>query len=131
VADRVRRLEDAGVIRGYHAALDLTGLGRPLQAIIRAAPDRTVKSALGTILAEMPEVLECHRVTGEDCYVIHAAVRSPQELEAFIERLGEHARTTTCIVLSSPVTHRVLEPAPAAEGPLPAVASRRPVRDLV
>lgn len=114
VIERVRRLEDSGVIAGYRVALDMAKIGRPLIAMIRLAQnDRGCK--LGPILNALPEVLEADRVTGDDCYVMKVAVSSPQHLEAFIDHLGGYGRTTTSVVLTSPVTHKVVEPAASLE----------------
>jgi Lrp/AsnC family leucine-responsive transcriptional regulator len=114
VAERVRRLEEAGIITGYRVDLDLEKLGLTLTAIIRLAPRGRPSSELSGMLSSLPEILECHHVTGEDCYVMKVAVSSVHHLEAFIERLLRHGgESTTSLVLSSPVTHRVI--APAAE----------------
>jgi Lrp/AsnC family leucine-responsive transcriptional regulator len=120
-AERVRRLEEAGVIAGYHAQLNLDKLGLPLRAIIRLAPRNRPASELSRLLSELPDVLECHHVTGEDCYVMKVAVRSVGHLEALLERLLQYGQSTTSIVLSSPVTHRLIclpqaETAEAAHG---------------
>jgi Lrp/AsnC family transcriptional regulator, leucine-responsive regulatory protein len=110
VAERVRRLEEAGVIVGYRAELDLAKLGLPLTAIIRLAPRARPAAELGRLLLGLPEVLECHHVTGEDCYVLKVAVTSVGHLEALIEQLLHYGDSTTSIVLSSPVTHRPIGP---------------------
>jgi Lrp/AsnC family leucine-responsive transcriptional regulator len=109
-AERVRRLEETGVITGYRAQLDLDKLGLPLRAIIRLAPRSRPASELSRLLSALPDVLECHHVTGEDCYVMKVAVRSVGHLEALLERLLQHGQSTTSIVLSSPVTHRPICP---------------------
>ena len=70
VAERVRRLEEAGIITGYHAQVDLARLGLMLTVIIRLAPRGRPAGELGRLVAALPEVLECHHVTGEDCYVL-------------------------------------------------------------
>lgn len=121
VAERVRRLEEAGVITAYRLELDLEKLGLTLTAIIRLAPRGRPNSELGRLLSIQPEVLECHHVTGQDCYVIKVAVTSVAHLEVLIERLWQHGETTTSIVLSSPVTHRVISPA-ALQAPEAAAA---------
>lgn len=112
VIERMRRMEDAEVIKGYRVELNLAKVDRPLCAVIRIAEHR-VTGNLGKALKELPEVLECDRVTGEDCYIMKAAVASPEHLEAFLDRLSAYGRTTTCMVLSSPITNRVLGPVPA------------------
>src|SRR5579859_1154603 len=82
VAERMRRMEEAGIIKGYHAEVDLARVGLPVSAIIRVGPMegrtcRTVASALSTI----PEVLECYRVTGNDAVVVRVVAASVEHLE--------------------------------------------------
>ena len=110
VGERVRRLEEAGIITGYRVELDLEKLGLRLTAIIRLAPRGRPSSELSGLLSGMPEILGCHHVTGEDCYVMKVAVESVSHLEALIERLMRYGDTTTSLVLSSPVTQRVIAP---------------------
>ena len=110
VAERVRRLEETGIITGYHAQVDLARLGLMLTVIIRLAPRGRPAGELGRMVAALPEVLECHHVTGEDCYVLKVALTSVGHLECLLERLQPHGETTTSVVLSSPVTHRVVGP---------------------
>ncbi len=113
VADRVRRLEQAGVITGYSARIDPTRLGLGVLAFIGLAPAgvdtgtfaRRARSAI-----DLPEVLECHHVTGEDCYLLKVAVRDVLHLEALVERLSDLGQTTTAIVLSSPLSARPVLP---------------------
>ena len=110
VAERVRRLEDAGVISGYRLELDVEKLGRPLLAFVRLAVRGASSSEVSRAVADIPEVLECHHVTGEDCYVMKIAVASVHHLEGLLERLLRFGNTTTSIVISSPVTRRVIGP---------------------
>lgn len=116
VAERVKRLEEAGIITGYRAELDLSKLGLFLTVIIRLAPRGRPSNELGPRVAALPEVLECHHVTGEDCFVLKVAVTSVGHLERLLAQLQPHGETTTSVVLSSPVTHRVIEPS-TIEGP--------------
>lgn len=114
VAERVRRLEDAGVIRGYRATVDVAAVGRPLTAFVRArASGERAFAGLTAAMESRPEVLECHRITGDDCYLAKVAVATVAELEDLLEELMHHGPTTTAIVLSSTVTQRPL-PRPAA-----------------
>jgi Lrp/AsnC family transcriptional regulator, leucine-responsive regulatory protein len=110
VIERIRRLEDSDVIAGYRVELNMERVGRPLKAVIRIAQNDARGCNLGAVLREMPEVLECDRITGEDCYTIKVAVATPERLEDFLDRLSVYGRTTTSIVLSSPISHRVVEP---------------------
>lgn len=113
VADRVRRLEEAGVIRGYRADLDPEALGFPVRAFIRITTTGALCTALGEEIKGFPEVLECHRVTGEEAYLAKVAVRSVSHLQDLIDRLMPYGETITSIVLSTPVNHRVVDRATA------------------
>lgn len=116
VAERVRRLEEAGVIVGYHAELDALRVGLPLTAFIRVKCYGGRCSDLGTFVLDLPEVLECHRVTGEESYVMKVMTRSVDHLQELIDLLMPYGDTTTSVVLSSPVSHRALDPALLAPG---------------
>jgi Lrp/AsnC family leucine-responsive transcriptional regulator len=108
-AERVRRLESAGVITGYGARVDPAKMGLPLLAMIelRCAPG---KCLLKTSSAEeFPEILEMHKLSGSHCSLLKVAVSSMRHLEAFNERLGVHGPLTSTIVLSSPITHRIID----------------------
>lgn len=120
VADRVRRLEEAGIIRGYRVELDTEVLGLPVLAFMRITTTGALCAALGEEIEGFPEVLECHRVTGEEAYLAKVAVRSVAHLQDLIDRLMPYGETITSIVLSSPVRHRVIdrqEQAATAEAP--------------
>jgi len=110
VAERVRRLEEAGIIAGYRLDLNIERLGLALLAMVRLAPRNASPSEIKQAVAGMQEVLECHHVTGEDCYILKIAVPSVRELEGLLERLLKFGNTTTSIVVSSPVTGRVIGP---------------------
>jgi Lrp/AsnC family transcriptional regulator, leucine-responsive regulatory protein len=109
VAERVQRLEKAGVITGYHASVDPKALGFALSAVVRVAPDARQLQKIPEIARETPEVAECHRITGEDCFFLKLNLRSIDELEEILDRFTPYGRTTTSIVHSSPVPGR---PAP-------------------
>ena len=115
VAERVRRLEEAGVIVGYRVDLDVRRLGFPVTAIIRLQMTEGSCARFAAVAPEFAEVQECHRVTGGDSYVMKVVVASIQHLESLLDRLGVHGTTTTSVVLSSPVQHRTVE-APDASG---------------
>jgi Lrp/AsnC family leucine-responsive transcriptional regulator len=108
VAERVDRLERAGVIAGYRAVLDLGKVGRPVTAFVRVRTDAHRLPALRDLVLGMPEALECHRVTGEDCYVVKVAVAGIAALEDVVDRLMRFGGPQSTVVLSSPLTHRVL-----------------------
>jgi Lrp/AsnC family leucine-responsive transcriptional regulator len=106
VAERVQRLEDDGVIRGYHAELDPRALGFALSAVIRIRPAPGRLQPVAELARATPEVVECRRITGDDCYVMLAHVRSVEHLEEVIDQFAAYGQTTTSIVQSSPVPPR-------------------------
>ena len=104
VAERVRRLEEAGVIRGYHADVRLPEAGRAaVAAFVRLKVPRERYARLVALAEKSPEILECHHVSGGDAFVMKVAVASVQQLEGLITRLSAYGPTTTAIVLSTPV----------------------------
>jgi len=106
VAERVQRLERAGVIRGYHAELDPRALGFPVAAIVRIRPSPGRLQRIPEVARETPEVAECYRITGEDCYLMRIQLRSIDDLEDVLDRFTPYGLTTTSIVHSSPVPRR-------------------------
>lgn len=110
VAERVRRMEETGIITGYRAEIDAGRVGLPLTALIRVTHRGVNCLELGRIVAEYPEVLECHRITGAESYIMKVALRSVQHLQELIDRLMPYGETVTSIVLSSPVRHRAIDP---------------------
>ncbi len=110
VAERVHRLEEAGIITGYHAAVDPSRLGMTVRVIVRLTirgGDLQVSRAVAAI-RDLPEVTRCHRVTGDESFVMEANVVSIRHLEALIDRLGGVGATSTSTVLSTPVEQRIL-----------------------
>jgi Lrp/AsnC family leucine-responsive transcriptional regulator len=110
VAERVYRLEKLGVIRGFHADISLERLGMPIQIFVRlsiAGPESTVR-AFQLQVVKWQEVLECHRVTGSDSFIVKARVVSVVHLERLLDRLGHFGSTSTATVLSSPVLQRTI-----------------------
>ena len=110
VAERVRNLQSAGVITGYRAEVDPRKLGLPILAIVRLNVVGDVLPRVTALVRALPEVLECHRGTGADSFVMKVAVASVEHLEALIDRLTPFGTTSTSIVLSSPVPRRVVGP---------------------
>lgn len=109
VAERVRRLQETGVVTGFHAAVDVAKLGFPMQAVIRIIASARMADAVVRQVLEIPEVLECQQVTGQDSFVLRVAVRSVQHLEGILHRLAPHdGDTITAVVLRTPVAHRVI-----------------------
>ena len=101
VIERVRKLEDAGAIRGYHAQVDPAAVGLPLRAFIKVtiAGDKLERFAL--VARRVPEVRECHRVTGAESFIVQVAVRDVAHLEQVIDALAPYVATQTSIVLAS------------------------------
>ena len=106
VAERVQRLEADGVVRAYRAEIDPRALGLALTAIIRVRPAPGQLANVADLARETDEVVECHRVTGDDCYFMKAHVRDVTHLEEVIDRFVVLGQTTTSIVQSSPVPRR-------------------------
>jgi Lrp/AsnC family leucine-responsive transcriptional regulator len=106
VAERVQRLERAGVIAGYRAELDPRALGFSVSAIVRIHPAPGQLQRIPEVARETPEVAECHRITGDDCYLLRLHLRSIDDLEDVLDRFTPYGLTTTSIVHSTPVPRR-------------------------
>lgn len=114
VADRMRRLELAGIITGYHAAVNPAKLGLGLTAIIRFQATRDPFERIFSVITALPEIIECHSVTGDDCMTLTAVVSSVEHLQDLIGRLTPYGTSHTSIVLSSPLQRRAIGPAALA-----------------
>ena len=112
VAERVRRLQDEGVIRGFHADVDPRALGYTLTVIVRVRPAPRQRAKVAELARETPEVVECHRITGEDCFFLKAHVRDVEHLEEVIDRFATHGQTTTSVMQTSPVPGRGVDLGP-------------------
>jgi Lrp/AsnC family leucine-responsive transcriptional regulator len=106
VAERVQRLERAGVITGYRAELDPRALGYGVSAIVRIRPAPGQLQRIPEIARETRAVVECYRITGEDCYLMKLHLRSIDELEETLDYFTPHGQTTTSIIHSAPVPRR-------------------------
>lgn len=106
--ERVRRLEELGVITGYHARVDLAKAGLPVLAVVRLKYPGNRHGPLHDLLRDRGEILECLRTTGEDCYVLKIAATSMGHLERIVDELLELGSTTTNLVYSEPLTYRGL-----------------------
>ena len=113
VAERVRRLENTGVIRGYHADVDPALIGRPITAFIRL--QTTNFPRLESLILTMSDICEAHRVTGDDCALLKVRAESVGELGKILDRLSTYARSSTSVVLSSIVTRPLQLPASPPE----------------
>jgi Lrp/AsnC family transcriptional regulator, leucine-responsive regulatory protein len=108
VAERVQRLEQQGVILGYRAEINPRALGLSLSAVIRVRPAPGQLANVAELAQDTAEVVDCRRVTGDDCYVMTAHVRDVEHLEEVIDRFVALGQTTTSIVQSAPVPRRGL-----------------------
>ena len=109
VIERVRKLEDAKIIIGYRADIDPAKAGLPITAFIRMSITGVDYGHIIEVVQASSEVLECHRGTGGDSFIMKIAVASVEHLQEVIDRLTPYGITTTTIVLSSPVKQRVIE----------------------
>jgi Lrp/AsnC family leucine-responsive transcriptional regulator len=108
VTERVQRLEQAGVITGYRVEIDPTALGLPVAAFARIRPTPGQLPKIAALAKRSPEISECHRITGEDCFLIKLHAPSIAGIEEILDRFLVHGNTVTSIVVSSPVPPRSL-----------------------
>lgn len=118
VTERVRRLEEAGVIAGFRLDLDPKALGLPLVAYVRVRPHAGQLTRIVELARQIPEVVECHRLTGEDCFILKVCFPAMDQLDRFLDRSLDYGTTTTSIVQSSPVPLRP-PPLPVRQAPGP------------
>src|SRR6266700_623020 len=111
VTERVRRLEETGVIRGYRLELDPVALGLPIAAYVRIRPNAGQLPRIAELAQQIPEVVECHRVTGEDCFILKVYIPAIDQLDRLLDCFLLYGSTTT-IIQSSPVP---LRPPPLPE----------------
>ncbi|HEX8149888.1 MAG TPA: Lrp/AsnC family transcriptional regulator [Pyrinomonadaceae bacterium] len=112
VTERVRRLEEGGVIRGYRLDLDPSALGLPVTAYVRIRPNPGQVPKIAELARGIAEVAECHRVTGEDCFILKVYLPGLDQLDRILDRFLAHGTTTTSLIQSSPVP---LRPPPLPE----------------
>jgi Lrp/AsnC family leucine-responsive transcriptional regulator len=125
VAERLRRLTDRGALR-VQAEIDPRALGYGICAIVRVSPSTRDLTLIPDTARELPQVTECHRITGEDCYLLKLYLRSIEELAPILDHFTPLGRTTTSIVNATPIPRRPL-PVAGAE-PDPAVRASGPRR---
>jgi Lrp/AsnC family transcriptional regulator, leucine-responsive regulatory protein len=106
VADRLARLEESGAIAGYGADIDPRALGYTLSVVLRIRPAPRELRKVAELAQRTPEIVECHRITGDDCYLMRGWVRDVEHLEELIDGFAVYGQTTTSIVQSSPVPRR-------------------------
>src|SRR5438309_1374758 len=107
-AEHLRRLEEAGVIKGYRVELDMEALGLPVLAIVRMSCDGSKYRPFLKAVQTMERVVECHHVAGGDAFILKVAAGSVRELEKVIEKLLDFGVPTTSFVFSSPVARRAI-----------------------
>ena len=111
-AERVRRLEESGVITGFTCEVDPEKLGLPISALVRLRYPNANYRPFHQLLATTPEIVEAHHVTGEDCFVLTVRARSMRHLEEVTGRIGGLGSVTTSVVYSTPLGRRPFLPAP-------------------
>ncbi len=108
VTERVQRLERTGVITGYRIDIDPAALGLPVTAFARIRPSPGQLPKLAELAAALPQVSECHRITGEDCFLVKVHAPTVEQLEDVLDRFLLYGQTVTSIVVSTPVPNRPL-----------------------
>jgi len=114
VSERIRRLLERGIIRGFTADIDPKAIGYSLQAIVRIRPLPGKLHIVQQLIQDIPEFCECDKVTGEDCFIARLAVPSIELLDGILDKISDKAETSTSIVKSQPIQRRppplVVEP---------------------
>ncbi|HEV2673947.1 MAG TPA: Lrp/AsnC family transcriptional regulator [Aliidongia sp.] len=105
--ERVRRLEEAGVIEGYTVRINPAAVGLPLGAYLRIRPMPGELTRVAEMLAALPQIIACDRVTGDDCFIAKALVPTVADLETLIDGLLPYASTNTSVIVSTTVAQRV------------------------
>lgn len=114
-SERLARLLTSGIISGIHAVVDPARIGLPLTAFVRMRPYPGSSKVILRDIEQITEVMECHHVTGEDCYLMRVCARDMEHLERVTQRIAGHGQTTTSLVYASPIARRdLVPPDPAA-----------------
>ena len=108
VRERLQRLEEAGIIAGYRVELDAAALGYPISAFVRVRPAPGQLGKVAEVAKRMPQVVECCRVTGEDCFIVRVQIEGLDRLDGMLDQFLAYGQTTTSIVQSVPVPRRGL-----------------------
>lgn len=106
-SERLRRLEERGVISAFTLDLDLRAVGYPLQAIVRIKPLPGRLHIVQRLIEEIPEITECDKVTGDDCFIARLHMRSIEQLDEILDRIADKAETSTAIIKAQPVKRRL------------------------
>jgi Lrp/AsnC family transcriptional regulator, leucine-responsive regulatory protein len=107
VTERVRRMEESGIILGYRVDINPVALGLPIAAYIRIRPNPGQLPKVAELADQIPEVVECHRITGEDCFILKVHIPAMDQLDRVLDSFLMYGTTTTSIIQSSPVPLRV------------------------
>lgn len=110
VRERVKRLEEVGVIRGYHLDIDPAAIGLPVAAWVRVRPGPGQLPKIAELAEAVPQVSECHRISGEDCFLLKVHVPRIEDLEDVLDRFLLYGQTTSSLIVSSPVLPRPVLP---------------------
>jgi Lrp/AsnC family leucine-responsive transcriptional regulator len=116
VTERVQRMERAGIITGYRMDVDPAALGLPVLAFARIRPSAGQLPKIAELAASLPQVTECHRITGEDCFLVKVHAAGVPQLEEVLDKFLLYGQTTTSIVVTSPVPPRPLPVSPVGPG---------------
>ena len=108
VRERVQRLEEGGLIRGYSVVLDAALLGYPVAVMIRIRPMPGQLARIIELAQRTPRIVECHRITGEDCFIMRAHIESIASLDELLDAFLVYGQTTSSIIQSTPVPLRML-----------------------
>lgn len=108
IRERIQRLEEAGIITGYRLDLDPKALGYEIAAFVRIRPMAGKLPKIAELAQRMPQIVECHRITGEDCFILKIHLEKLDHLDRVLDRFLAYGETTTSLVQSSPVPPRGL-----------------------
>ena len=112
VAERMRKLEESGIIKGYHARIAPEAIGRSVAAFINLTTDPRNYKAVKVLAADMHEITSCHHISGDASFILHVQVQDLPALESVVERLSPFGQTQTAIVLSTSVDKTAVVPLP-------------------
>lgn len=115
--ERIQRMEEAGVIRGCSLDIDPAALGYPIAAFVRVRPMAGKLPKIAELAASLPQVVECHRITGEDCFILKVRLDSLDNLDVILDQFLAYGQTTTSLVQSTPVAPRYLPLPRSFKGP--------------
>lgn len=106
-AERLKRLEERGIVEGYTLLANLPALGYSLQAIVRVKPLPGMLHKVEQLIQHIPQCIECDKITGDDCFVMRLVIRSISQLDEILDTMADYAQSNTSIVKSSPVKRRL------------------------